>query len=151
MHAWHTDCAIPGFLSAVHGISCVLLGTAKTAFPDKFVHTDGGSYRGQWKGQKKEGFGVYTYASGAKYEGEWKKNVKEGRGVYTFPKVRLRPNPSLTLTTLVTSHARVQARVCCEVFSRATKCISKMSSTSPCTYSHVHIWMHWSLLQYTLF
>lgn len=38
------------------------------------------------QGMKKEGLGVYTYASGAKYEGEWRDNLKDGRGVYYYPK-----------------------------------------------------------------
>lgn len=41
-----------------------------------------------WQGLRKEGLGVYSYASGARYEGEWRDNVKDGRGVYFYPKVR---------------------------------------------------------------
>ena len=48
---------------------------------------DGGVYRGQWRGGKKEGLGVYTYPSGARYEGQWKNNLKNGLGSYHFPKV----------------------------------------------------------------
>ena len=53
-----------------------------------------GSYRGQWRGMRKEGLGVYSYpaaaaggGTGARYEGEWRDNLKDGRGVYYFPKV----------------------------------------------------------------
>ncbi|KAG2429520.1 hypothetical protein HXX76_010755 [Chlamydomonas incerta] len=68
--------------------SYLLSAGAGPAFPESFKHEDGGDYRGQWRGMKKEGLGVYAYASGARYEGEWRNNVKEGRGVYYFPKQR---------------------------------------------------------------
>lgn len=42
--------------------------------------------RGEWKGLRKEGLGVYKYPSGAAYEGEWRGNVKDGRGLYLYPK-----------------------------------------------------------------
>jgi predicted permease len=66
--------------------SYALFATAGAAFPESFVHADGGTYRGEWKGMIKEGHGVYTYPSGARYEGEWREGLKEGRGVYHFPK-----------------------------------------------------------------
>ncbi|KAG2498659.1 hypothetical protein HYH03_003405 [Edaphochlamys debaryana] len=66
--------------------SYMLSASAGPAFPASFKHEDGGDYRGQWRGMRKEGLGVYTYASGARYEGEWRNNLKEGRGVYHFPK-----------------------------------------------------------------
>ena len=55
--------------------------------PARYVHADGGVYRGQWQGPKKHGLGVYTYPGGARYEGRWAENVKDGLGVYYFPKV----------------------------------------------------------------
>ncbi|GLI66317.1 hypothetical protein VaNZ11_010095, partial [Volvox africanus] len=66
--------------------SYMLFAGAGPAFPESFKHEDGGDYRGQWRGMRKEGLGMYTYPSGARYEGEWRNNVKEGRGVYYFPK-----------------------------------------------------------------
>lgn len=66
--------------------SYFLFSTAGAAFPESFEHTDGGRYRGEWKGMLKDGFGVYTYPSGARYEGQWRDGVKDGRGVYHFPK-----------------------------------------------------------------
>ena len=33
---------------------------------------------------KREGFGVFSYASGARYEGEWKDNAKHGYGKFFF-------------------------------------------------------------------
>lgn len=68
--------------------SYLLFGTSGPAFPEQYKHEDGGSYRGQWRGLRKEGLGVYCYPSGARYEGEWRDNLKDGRGVYFFPKVR---------------------------------------------------------------
>lgn len=88
-----------GSVGAVSGVLCTgmdlifssviayaFFAEAGPAFPEEFRHEDGGSYRGEWKGMLKEGYGVYTYPSGAKYEGEWRDGVKEGRGVYRFPK-----------------------------------------------------------------
>ncbi|MEW5312058.1 MAG: hypothetical protein WDW38_003717 [Sanguina aurantia] len=66
--------------------SYLLFATAGPAFPDAYPHTDGGTFRGQWRGMVKEGLGVYSYASEARYAGEWRGNVKDGRGVYEYPK-----------------------------------------------------------------
>lgn len=80
--------------AALADISCVpaelvasylLVASAGPAFPQDYKHDDGGSYRGEWRGLKKEGLGTYTYPSDAKYEGEWRDNLKSGRGVYYFP------------------------------------------------------------------
>ena len=57
--------------------------------PARYMHADGGVYRGQWQGPKKHGLGVYTYPGGARYEGRWADNVKDGLGVYYFPKVTI--------------------------------------------------------------
>lgn len=73
--------------------SYLLFATAGPAFPERYKHEDGGTYRGQWRGMRKEGLGVYAYPSGAKYEGEWRDNLKDGRGVYYFPKVRVCEQP----------------------------------------------------------
>ncbi|GAX73486.1 hypothetical protein CEUSTIGMA_g938.t1 [Chlamydomonas eustigma] len=66
--------------------SYLVFATAGPAFPEQYKHEDGGLYRGQWRGLRKEGLGVYTYPGGAKYEGEWRDNMKDGRGVYYYPK-----------------------------------------------------------------
>ena len=57
--------------------------------PAVYEHADGGTYRGNWLGPRKQGLGVYIYPSGGVYQGMWMDNLKEGYGVYTFPKVRL--------------------------------------------------------------
>ncbi|KAI3427252.1 hypothetical protein D9Q98_007186 [Chlorella vulgaris] len=71
---------------AVWLVGGLLFATAGAAFPERYEHVDGGTYRGEWLGMLKQGHGVYTYPSGARYEGEWRNNLKEGRGVYRFPK-----------------------------------------------------------------
>ena len=55
--------------------------------PAVYEHADGGAYRGEWLGPRKQGLGTYTYPSGGQYQGMWRDNLKEGYGVYTFPKV----------------------------------------------------------------
>ena len=37
-------------------------------------------YIGEWKMNKKEGFGKYFYSQGEKYIGNWKDNMKHGKG-----------------------------------------------------------------------
>jgi hypothetical protein len=49
----------------------LLFATAGAAFPERYEHVDGGTYRGEWLGMLKQGHGVYTYPSGARYEGGW--------------------------------------------------------------------------------
>jgi hypothetical protein len=79
-------CWCAGVLSAG-----ILIPGGGTSVPEQYIHADGGTYRGQWVGGKKQGLGVYTYPGGGKYAGEWFDNRKSGRGVYTFPKVLLTP------------------------------------------------------------
>lgn len=45
---------------AVFVASYLFFAGAGPAFPDSFKHDDGGIYRGQWRGMRKEGLGVYT-------------------------------------------------------------------------------------------
>ena len=42
-------------------------------------------YKGTWKEDQMDGFGIYKYISGAVYTGEWKENKHHGKGVYEFP------------------------------------------------------------------
>lgn len=46
------------------------------------------TYTGEWKNDKRTGFGVSERTDGLKYEGEWYNNKKYGYGVTTF-KVKL--------------------------------------------------------------
>lgn len=54
---------------AVWVASYLLFSTAGAAFPERYEHADGGTYRGEWLGMLKQGYGVYAYPSGARYEG----------------------------------------------------------------------------------
>lgn len=75
-----------------------LLGTSQPA-PEpelkfaKKTYADGSVYEGEWKADKKEGRGKYTYAGkytygkytyGDVYDGEWKADKQEGRGKLTL-------------------------------------------------------------------
>lgn len=44
-----------------------------------------GSYEGELKDGKLNGFGTYTFNNGDKYEGHWKDGKKHGHGTYTHP------------------------------------------------------------------
>ncbi|KAG9474456.1 hypothetical protein GDO78_004649 [Eleutherodactylus coqui] len=43
------------------------------------------SYMGEWKKDKRSGFGISERSSGLKYEGEWLDNLRHGYGCTTFP------------------------------------------------------------------
>ncbi|NXA34292.1 JPH2 protein, partial [Eudromia elegans] len=43
------------------------------------------TYMGEWKNDKRSGFGVSERSSGLKYEGEWLDNVRHGYGCTTLP------------------------------------------------------------------
>ncbi|CAF90800.1 unnamed protein product [Tetraodon nigroviridis] len=43
------------------------------------------SYMGEWKNDKRSGFGVSERSNGMKYEGEWLSNKRHGYGCTTFP------------------------------------------------------------------
>ena len=42
------------------------------------------TYLGEWKNDKRAGFGISERSDGLKYEGEWFNNKKYGYGVTTF-------------------------------------------------------------------
>ncbi|XP_075427420.1 junctophilin-2 isoform X2 [Ascaphus truei] len=42
-------------------------------------------YMGEWKNDKRSGFGISERSSGLKYEGEWLDNLRHGYGCTTFP------------------------------------------------------------------
>ena len=37
----------------------------------RLIHSDGGSYSGNWKNDKADGFGIYEHSNGWKYIGNW--------------------------------------------------------------------------------
>lgn len=43
------------------------------------------SYMGEWKNDKRSGFGVSERSNGMKYEGEWLNNKRHGYGCTIFP------------------------------------------------------------------
>ena len=59
-------------------------GSPKTSkveiVPDTAVET----YSGEWRNDKRSGFGVATRSDGLRYEGEWSNNCKNGFGMTTF-------------------------------------------------------------------
>ena len=42
----------------------------------------GDKYVGDWKGNKRHGFGTQTWVRGDKYEGEWREGKRYGKGTY---------------------------------------------------------------------
>ena len=48
-----------------------------------YTWKSGERYDGEWKDDKMEGHGVYTWKSGERYDGEWKDDKKHGHGVHT--------------------------------------------------------------------
>ena len=45
-----------------------------------FPFVNGSTYKGEWRGDKKDGFGIQINPDNTKYEGEWKNNKPHGRG-----------------------------------------------------------------------
>ncbi|MEM6718201.1 MAG: glycosyltransferase family 39 protein [Bacteroidota bacterium] len=41
-------------------------------------------YWGNWKDDKRNGFGIYVWEDGQKYEGNWKDDVRHGKGTLSF-------------------------------------------------------------------
>ncbi len=42
-------------------------------------------YWGEWKNDKREGQGTYTWEDNKRFEGEWKNNFRNGKGILYFP------------------------------------------------------------------
>lgn len=42
-------------------------------------------YEGDYHNDKKEGFGIYTWADGRQYHGMWKDGKQHGEGKYILP------------------------------------------------------------------
>ncbi len=72
---------------AVFGMSYLITMAGGSPAPALYEHADGGTYKGQWLGQSKQGLGSYAYPSGGQYQGMWRDNLKDGYGVFAFPKV----------------------------------------------------------------
>ena len=54
----------------------------KKLFSKKKTYKVNNKYKGDWKNDKKNGFGVQIYPNGNKYEGEWYNNKRHGKGTY---------------------------------------------------------------------
>ncbi|XP_009571162.1 PREDICTED: junctophilin-3-like, partial [Fulmarus glacialis] len=73
-------------------------------------------YVGEWKNDKRSGFGVSQRSDGLKYEGEWANNKRHGYGCMTFPdgtkeegKYKQNVLVSGKRKNLMTSHSRAKA------------------------------------------
>ncbi|KAL6462926.1 hypothetical protein MHYP_G00293480 [Metynnis hypsauchen] len=63
-------------------------GEATEEFPlmeDNVDATTTESYMGEWKNDKRNGFGISERSNGMKYEGEWLNNKRNGYGCTVFP------------------------------------------------------------------
>ena len=53
-------------------------------------YPDGRRYEGEYKDNKRDGYGIMTYQDGgfyqegSRYEGEWKNDKRNGQGVMTY-------------------------------------------------------------------
>ncbi|CEF65400.1 Junctophilin [Strongyloides ratti] len=63
-----------------HGISCNKGMDQEDKIDDKTTET----YKGEWKNDKRSGFGICERSDGLKYEGEWLNNRKNGYGITYF-------------------------------------------------------------------
>ncbi|KAI1233350.1 hypothetical protein IHE44_0004522, partial [Lamprotornis superbus] len=60
-------------------------GEEYTPFESDIDATTTETYMGEWKNDKRAGFGVSERSSGLKYEGEWLDNLRHGYGCTTLP------------------------------------------------------------------
>jgi len=63
------------------------------------------TYMGEWKNDKRSGFGISERSDGLKYEGEWFNNKKYGYGVTTL-KDGSREEGKYKNNVLITSHKK---------------------------------------------
>ncbi|KAM9607943.1 junctophilin-3 [Trichechus inunguis] len=72
--------------SDIHSTISLGEGEAElSAVEDDIDATTTESYVGEWKNDKRSGFGVSQRSDGLKYEGEWASNKRHGYGCMTFP------------------------------------------------------------------
>ncbi|XP_029781966.1 junctophilin-3, partial [Suricata suricatta] len=72
--------------SDIHSTISLGEGEAELAvIEDDIDATTTETYVGEWKGDKRSGFGVSQRSDGLKYEGEWAANRRHGYGCMTFP------------------------------------------------------------------
>ena len=49
---------------------------------EEVILANGAVYKGQWKDEKRCGYGVQVWPDGAKYEGYWKDDKAHGKGKF---------------------------------------------------------------------
>ncbi|KAM4623296.1 junctophilin-1b [Polymixia lowei] len=74
-------------ISSSDANSTISFGEADDYLPleDNVDATTTESYMGEWKNDKRSGFGVSERSNGMKYEGEWLNNKRHGYGCTVFP------------------------------------------------------------------
>jgi|GEM_PF-35459 len=50
-----------------------------------YTYPDGTIYKGEWEGNKRNGYGIWIRPDGTQYEGEWEDDKPNGRGVLINP------------------------------------------------------------------
>ncbi|XP_055711160.1 junctophilin-1 isoform X2 [Phlebotomus papatasi] len=86
--------------STVSTASWISTGSSQSGMTTKSMHTDSNAsftvdeeqldpsvtemYMGEWKHDKRDGYGISERSDGLRYEGEWHNNKKHGYGVTTF-------------------------------------------------------------------
>ncbi len=55
-----------------------------------YTYPDGTQYKGEWKDNKRHGYGAWLRPDGMKYEGEWENDKPGGQGTLTYPDGRKR-------------------------------------------------------------
>ncbi len=55
-----------------------------------YTYPNGTQYKGEWKDDKRHGYGVWLRPDGMKYEGEWENDKPGGQGTLTYPDGRKR-------------------------------------------------------------
>ncbi len=54
-----------------------------------YTYKDGSKYDGEWKGNKRHGYGVWFRPDGMRYEGYWQDDKPNGQGTLTYPDGRM--------------------------------------------------------------
>ena len=55
-----------------------------TGSSSSLEYGDGSVYSGEFKDNKRHGYGTFTFKDGGRYEGPWINDLKDGDGKYTW-------------------------------------------------------------------